>query len=206
MVPTEFGLVRTAGILDTCIDLALWHALEDSVIAAESALNRSLISWNSWHDSEDSLPFRPGTPRARNAFTLVTRWSENPRESELKIRMWQADLPAPWQQATIFDAHNHILGRPDYLYHNGIAIEYDGQNKYGESVRDALRAFHNERIRESRIQAHGVFFIRVTAENFRDDTAIASIQNLKALLDQQAWAMNTTNSGRWAAAGKAWRE
>ncbi|GAB3595688.1 hypothetical protein GCM10027580_20480 [Corynebacterium faecale] len=42
-----------------------------------------------------------GIKAARPAVNLATPWSENPRESLVKVEMFQAGLPAPLQQVEI---------------------------------------------------------------------------------------------------------
>lgn len=206
---TQFGNVWVSGLLDTCRDLSLWHPLEDAVVATEYALNKGLLDWQEWLDSEAGLKCRHGARQARQTYKLITPWSESPRESELKIAMWQAGLPAPYQQATIYDDTGRIIGRPDFLHEEGIASEYDGADKYGETFHEALHAFQKERTREAAIQGHGIHFIRINAINYRDGSAVQHIQTLLNTSRDRARTLGTTPQlprHRWSSPGKAWRD
>lgn len=200
---TSAGEIMVASVLDTCRDLALWHSVEDAVIAAEYALHNGLLDWEEWQESESGLYCRHGAAQAREAYKLITPWSESPRESLLKIELRKAGLPAPFQQATIRDKDGYVLGRPDLYFKNGLAVEYDGSEKYGDTKDEALLAFRRERARESSIAACGVHFQRVNAENFRDGSAVRDIVQLWNMLNERGWSAEDVS---WSSPGKAWRE
>lgn len=102
LIPTEFGEIWTSGLLDTCHDLGLRHSLDDAVIATEAALHTKKITWNAWRTwrawqdgmrdpgatltaTPETAPIRHGAQRARTAARLITRFSESPRESQLRV-------------------------------------------------------------------------------------------------------------------------
>lgn len=177
-IATEFGEIWTSGLLDTCHDLGLRHSLDDAVIATEAALHTKRITWHEWCkwlDWQSGQPIRHGAQRARTAARLITRYSESPRESQLKIRFWEHGLPAPFQQVNILDEDGWTIGRVDMFFDVGLAVEYDGREKYGATTDATKRALLQERQRENDIQARGLTLLRVTAETYLSGRAIEQV-------------------------------
>ncbi|MCZ9290137.1 hypothetical protein [Corynebacterium evansiae] len=178
LIPTEFGEIWTSGLLDTCHDLGLRHSLDDAVIATEAALHTEKITWNAWRtwlDWQSGQPIRHGAQHARTAARLITRFSESPRESQLKIRFWEHGLPAPFQQVNILNEGGWTIGRVDMFFDVGLAVEYDGRDKYGDTAPAIERALLKERQRENDIQARGITLLRVTAETYLSGRAIEQV-------------------------------
>ncbi|WP_296216333.1 hypothetical protein [uncultured Corynebacterium sp.] len=178
LMPTEFGEIWTSGLLDTCHDLGLRHSLDDAVIATEAALHTKKITWHEWckwRDWQSGQPIRHGAQRARTAARLITRYSESPRESQLKIRFWEHGLPAPFQQVNILNENGWTIGRVDMFFDVGLAVEYDGREKYGATTDATKRALLQERQRENDIQARGITLLRVTAETYLSGRAIEQV-------------------------------
>lgn len=188
LIPTEFGEIWTSGLLDTCHDLGLRHSLDDAVIATEAALHTKKITWHEWRKwrawqdglrdpaaTPASAPIRHGAQRARTAARLITRFSESPRESQLKIRFWEHGLPAPFQQVNILNEGGWTIGRVDMFFDVGLAVEYDGREKYGSTTPAIERALLKERQRENDIQARGITLLRVTAETYLSGRAIEQV-------------------------------
>ena len=178
LIPTEFGEIWTSGLLDTCHDLGLRHSLDDAVIATEAALHTKKITWHewcNWRAWQSEQPIRHGAQRARTAARLITRYSESPRESQLKIRFWEHGLPAPFQQVNILNEAGWNIGRVDMFFDVGLAVEYDGREKYGSTAPAIERALLQERQRENDIQARGVTLLRITAETYHSGHAIEQV-------------------------------
>lgn len=178
LIPTEFGEIWTSGLLDTCHDLGLRHSLDDAVIATEAALHTKKITWHewcNWRAWQSEQPIRHGAQRARTAARLITRYSESPRESQLKIRFWEHGLPAPFQQVNILNEAGWTIGRVDMFFDVGLAIEYDGREKYGSTAPAIERALLQERQRENDIQARGITLLRITAETYHSGRAIKQV-------------------------------
>lgn len=178
LVPTEFGEIWTSGLLDTCHDLGLRHSLDDAVIATEAALHTKKITWHewcNWRAWQSEQPIRHGAQRARTAARLITRHSESPRESQLKIRFWEHGLPAPFQQVNILNEAGWTIGRVDMFFDVGLAVEYDGREKYGSTAPAIERALLQERQRENDIQARGITLLRITAETYLSGRAIDQV-------------------------------
>lgn len=177
-IATEFGEIWTSGLLDTCHELGLRHSLDDAVIATEAALHTKKITWHEWCkwlDWQSGQPIRHGAQRARTAARLITRYSESPRESQLKIRFWEHGLPAPFQQVNILNEDGWTIGRVDMFFDVGLAVEYDGREKYGATTDATKRALLQERQRENDIQARGLTLLRVTAETYLSGRAIEQV-------------------------------
>lgn len=178
LIPTEFGEIWTSGLLDTCHDLGLRHSLDDAVIATEAALHTKKITWHewcNWRAWQSEQPIRHGAQRARTAARLITRYSESPRESQLKIRFWEHGLPAPFQQVNILNEAGWTIGRVDMFFDVGLAVEYDGREKYGSTAPAIERALLQERQRENDIQARGITLLRITAETYHSGRAIDQV-------------------------------
>lgn len=186
-IATEFGEIWASGLLDTCHELGLRHSLDDAVIATEAALHTKKLTWREWREwlewqeglcHPETKPHalnRHGAQRARTAARLITRYSESPRESQLKIRFWEHGLPAPFQQVNILNEDGWTIGRVDMFFDVGLAVEYDGREKYGATTDATKRALLQERQRENDIQARGITLLRVTAETYLSGRAIEQV-------------------------------
>ena len=207
-IATEFGEIWTSGLLDTCHDLGLRHSLDDAVIATEAALHTKKLTWREWREwlewqeglcNPETKPHalnRKGTQRARTAARLITPCSESPRESQLKIRFWESGLPAPLQQVNILNADGWTIGRVDMFFDVGLAVEYDGREKYGTTEEAVRRALLQERQRENDIQARGITLLRVTAETYQTGTAIRQVsEHFDVLAARPARPPSTLFSG-----------
>ena len=136
-VGTTTGLceVRLTSINDTIIDLARWHSVADAVVAADFAARTNLGGLEipdfltELRACVASLRKLRGIAKAREALRLINGASESPRESELKVKLWEAGLPAPLQQVELH-YEGYFAGRVDFFYPCGLVIEYDGQGKY----------------------------------------------------------------------------
>lgn len=210
LLRTRFGEVRVASVADTCLQLALWHPLDSAVVAVEDALSRKRLRRG--EVKLERLQGRKGANRARKAFNLVTPWSESPRETELKLRLWGAGLPAPMQQVDIRRHTGELLGRVDFMYSCGLIVEYDGVGKHVSDSVDLSdvflmeRTLHAERERERRIMALGYRFVRVDRRNFRDGTGVEAVAETLADMLKYPPSAERTGKWLWSAKGKAWRE
>lgn len=224
---TEFGEVLVASIPDVIVQLATWHARDKGLvracIAAEDPLNKGLVSWDDFAPDRlaPMLLHRKGNAVAKDAFNLITPWSESPRETELKILMRDAGLPAPLQQVEIRRPNGTFVGRVDFMFPCGLIIEYDGVGKHldltGTSLADSNltgslstdasiseSTILRERERERQIMALGYEVIRVDRHSFRDGSAIEAITQRLTWLKENPRPF--ASDWNWSAAGKAWKE
>ena len=161
-----------------------------------------------------------GIAKAREALRLINGASESPRESALKVKLWEAGLPAPMQQVELH-YEGYFAGRVDFFYPCGLVIEYDGQSKYqpgqagglsgglsgrmssglsgglpGGMVNEevfAARQIISERARERKLQNLGARIYRVDRDNFRDGTAVADICRLHRQMTQHGLEFPAAN-------------
>ena len=207
-IRSYYGSVRVASIPDTCFQLAKWVGLEEACVAAEDALHRQKVTLADF----DSAGFiaRKGAARYRQLRNLVTPWAESPRESELKLAMWHAGLPAPCQQVSIYEpGARRFLGRVDFMFPCGLIIEYDGASKYREPVFDIDGNYQGEETiaaelsRQKRIALYGYEFLRIDHATFTDGMGV------KAIAERLDWLRQYPRDNRrwlWIAKGKAWKE
>lgn len=217
-VITANGLreVGLTSINDTVIDLARWHSVTDAVVAAESIVRTKYDN----HAVEvfiaevreclhSALNLR-GFSEVTKALRLINGASESPRESELKVKLWEAGLPAPLQQVELH-YEGYFAGRVDFFYPCGLVIEYDGQGKYQPGVTDADASFTldtgsvineevfaarqilSERERERKLQNLGLRIYRVDRNNFRDGSAVADICRIHQQMTRQGLEFPATN-------------
>ncbi len=201
-----YGEIKVCGVAEACAQLARWHGIEQAVVAAEDALHRGLINMD---EVKGAFARRAhGAPRAKEALNLITRWSESPRESELKVLMKLAGLRAPYQQVSIFRADGKFLGRVDFMFANGVVVEYDGESKHREADLDYAGDYQGEesiraeRQRERLILNEGFTVVRVDKSSFRDGSWVRALKLRLAQWDERPVDLSDV---RVSARGKAWK-
>lgn len=102
--------------------------------------------------------------------------SESPYESWARAIMLQNQMPMPQLQVDFFD-HLGFIGRTDFHWpRHRLCGEYDGETKYnellapGQTRDDALAA---ARVRQTRIEALGLRFIRFGKDEIHDSFVLA---------------------------------
>lgn len=143
-VKTATGLceIQLTSVNDTIVDLARWHSVTDAVVTGDCAAHTNLGGLEipdflaELRACVASLRKLRGIAKAREALRLINGASESPRESELKVKLWEAELPAPLQQVELH-YEGYFAGRVDFFYPCGLVIEYDGQEKYQPGMVEA---------------------------------------------------------------------
>lgn len=190
-----------------CSELALWHPLETSVVCIESAFHRRLLPIDNWQETlveiHELSAGKKGASAAREALKLVTPFSESPRESELKIALYRAGFPAPFQQVNIYDRRGELLGRADFMFDCGLIVEYDGRSKYDNTfdLTPLDQVLMSERAREKAFQNEGFVILRVDADNFRDQSFLAQTRTLLETMNKAGFSVPRN---QWRATGRAW--
>ena len=203
----RYGQIRVSSVAETCAQLARWHSVDECVVAAEDALIRGKVSMSELRRALSRQC--KGKQRAMVAHNLITGGSDSPRESELKLEMWRAGIPAPHQQVSIFRADGEFLGRVDFLFECGVIVEYDGEGKHDPEIHGVpgdlagQQSIRAERQRERLITNEGFVFIRIDRVSFRDGSGIRALQ---AQLAHAARNPRDTNGCRIDALCKAWLE
>src|SRR5262249_2930427 len=109
------ALTRTATARTIC-DLAREHGAEDSVVVADAALHRQLVSRAQLDPCLQECALWPGIRRARAAVAFADGRAESPLESVSRLRLTAAGVPRPDLQPELYDADGRWLGRPDFYW------------------------------------------------------------------------------------------
>lgn len=166
----SYGQVCVTSPLQTVLDIGRWEKLSDAVTAGDHCLREKIFTFQELDMILPQLKTFSGVGKLKNLIQLVHGASESPRESALRVAMWEQGFPAPDLQASIVNSAGQFLGRADMLFpEESVLVEYDGGAKYtgsfGQSTEKALR---EERRREKELFNLGTRMVRVTAETFTD--------------------------------------
>lgn len=199
------GEYRLSDITRTCIDVARWYPLAEAVSCMDHALRQRLTSRAALERYVQDMRGFDGISAARTAVSLATPWSESPRESLVKVEMFQAGLPAPLQQVEIYDHRGDLLGRLDFFFEDiSLAVEYDGAGKHnGQFGIDPLIALRSEFARHGLLTHEGLLVFRLNSESFTHR------QGMSRLIEQHrrmSTALRPYPPHLMKAAGRAWRE
>ncbi|EEW51142.1 hypothetical protein HMPREF0290_0222 [Corynebacterium efficiens YS-314] len=189
--------------LQTVLDLGRWHPLADAVTAADHCLHHGLFTLTQLSEHATHLTGCKGVGNLKDLLLLVHGASESPRESALRVAMWENGFPAPHLQASIIDESGRFLGRADALFaDSSVLVEYDGRGKYRCSPDQTTeQALMEERRREKDLLNLGTRMIRVTAETFTSGRWIHDLRRELDLgkgrpLDQRLWTSQGLGWGR----------
>jgi hypothetical protein len=164
---TVVGDVRVTSPLRTAWDLARRLPLVEAVIAVDALARAGGFA------PAELLTRRTSAPGARNCRRLdevvaLSDWrAESPRETQLRVGLVRAGLPAPEVQYRISDEHGFVLARVDLGYPWAkLAIEYDGATHF------TARRARLDRERDGLLASHGWQTLRLAG----DDIGIAMRQ------------------------------
>lgn len=199
-----FSAVRVTSLAQTLLDLPRWHGVATGVIALDHCLHHHRIHRARLEGLLPEFAGRHGISQAQRSLQLAHPAAESPRESALRIRMWEAGLPAPHVQAVICDERGTQLGRTDFFYpDHSLGVEYDGQAKYQAAFGLSPEQAALDEMRRHREFANaGLRLVRVTSETLREGTWLADLR--RAL----AWGRRSGQpfpARQWSSAGLAWQ-
>lgn len=166
----EDHVVDRAGLLvtspaRTVVDHARSVGFEAAVVTLDAALNRGMVTSDSVLQMLTWQLDWPGARGAGRAVAFSDGGADSPGESRGRVRMYQADLPAPRLQAVIRDEVGSFVGKADFLFEEQATIaEFDGRLKYrlataGASLEEVL---WKEKVREDAFRALGYEVVRLT--------------------------------------------
>lgn len=157
----ESGLV-VEGVRTVAVETAIFQtvardSLMTAIVAADAALHRGLVSWDSLQRRRASLGRL--APRGRQLLAAVDESSESPGESVMRLILIGLGHQVQ-TQVQIFTPDGEFVARVDGLVDGFIVTEFDGAMKYeGAEGRAAL---FREKQREDALRALGYVVIRVT--------------------------------------------
>ena len=134
-VTTRAGVLITT-TARTLIDIACSASFATTVIAADFALHRRLVTASELAEAIAKTHHRRGAAAARRALFFADGRSESAGESRTRLAMHQFGLPAPVLQVRVYTPAGTFLGRIDLGYPElGVLIEFDGLVKYRSLLR-----------------------------------------------------------------------
>lgn len=165
----------------TLIDVACSGTFASTVVAADAALRRHLITPEELAAALGKTEHRRGASAARRALRFADGRCDSVGESLLRIAMHQARLPEPELQILIIAPDGSAIARTDLGYPEfGVLIEFDGAIKYGKLLQPGQRAHEAvvaEKIREDRIRDLGYVMVRVVWAELAHPDALATRVN-----------------------------
>jgi hypothetical protein len=139
--------------------------LSELVAAGDYAIwrRRPLTSRASLEKAFTGYAGRRGTRRLGSALQLLSERSDSAPESELRVWVIEAGLPAPSVNVAVFDKRGRFLAQPDLTWRDKrLALEYEGDHH-----RTDPKQWHADLERFARLQEHGWTVLRAAAEDYR---------------------------------------
>ncbi|WP_245802144.1 hypothetical protein [Corynebacterium pacaense] len=194
------GLWLTSPIMTT-IDLARWHSLVDAVGAADSGMRGKQFTLEDLEGAAGGYRGYRGRRHIEDLLTLAHPASESPRESAMRVLLWQNGFPVPHLQAVISSAAGRFIGRVDALFpQQSTILEYDGELKYSRAFgKDPEQTMREELERQKALLNAGTRMVRVTAATFRDQSWMEDLRR-----ELKRGEGNPLPENQWSSAGLGW--
>jgi hypothetical protein len=172
------GLTTTSAAR-TVLDCARTSTFAESVVIADAALGRGLVTAAGLTQVADSQARWPGVAAARHVLEFADGRAESPGESLSRVRIAGMRVPMPALQVTIGGADGAVW-RVDFLWEEERVIgEFDGRVKYGgERGADAIFL---EKVREDGLRDRGYGFVRWIWRDLVGDVTALEQRILRAL-------------------------
>jgi len=130
---TDFLLVPPAHAIAGAM---LLHGLDQSVVLADSALQRGLVAARPLTDLIESWTRVPDSRHVRLAARLMDGRSESPGETLGRLLFWRSGLPAPDLQLKVLGLAGQVA-YTDYGWEERRVVgEFDGKVKYLRGMRE----------------------------------------------------------------------
>lgn len=154
-------------IARTLVDCAREWPLLPSVVAMDAALNEGRVRRAELLGAVHSARHRAGASDAARACGLCDGRAESPLETEGRLALLAAGLPAPELQVELHDVRGRVARVDAWYDAAALALEFDGRVKYldphdGRSPGEVL---WREKRREDRVRGLDVRFVRLTKED-----------------------------------------
>lgn len=187
--------IRVLKVEYLCAELLARHAPEVAIPIVEAALNRVLspsplnrtASEDAFSRAKETLQviletrrWKRGVRKALNLLKRLSPWSESVGESKLRLLMQDLGLPEPKQQWLVTTEDGVIW--PDFAWPaHGIAVEFDGLDKYKENTARILQA---EKQREEKLRRVYPTIVRFIWKDFFNGRARQQLLKLSVRLRQ----------------------
>jgi len=157
----------STSVARTLVDCAREWTQLDAVVAIDAALNEGLVTATDVAAAVHAARHRTGASEAARAFGLSDGRAESPLESEGRLRLVAAGLPAPELQVELHDARGFVARVDGWYEEAAVALEFDGRVKYSDPTggRTPAEVLWQEKRREDLIRALGVRVVRVVKED-----------------------------------------
>jgi predicted transcriptional regulator of viral defense system len=155
-----FGATSVARTLVDCA--REWSQLQ-SVVTVDAALHDGLVRRPELAAAVHAARHRAGASDAARAVGLSDGRAESPLETEGRLALLAAGLPAPELQVQLHDSSGFVA-RVDAWYDDAaVALEFDGRVKYLDphDGRSAGEVLWQEKRREDQVRGLDVRFVRV---------------------------------------------
>jgi hypothetical protein len=167
--------VPVTTVARTIVDLARTVSFESSVVAADAALARCLVTDEELAAALIRATGWPGVPRARRVVAFADGRAESVGESRSRVAIFRAGLPTPVPQWEVRDVDGRLVGRVDFGWPElHLVGEFDGRVKYGRLLRPgqtSADAVFEEKIREDAVRAEQLTVVRWTWDEIPTFTA-----------------------------------
>jgi len=157
-------------MLRTLCDLCIQHSLIESVVFADTALHKRLVTIAALTGWVATSAHQHGIKRLRTVLRYVEPKAASQMETRMRMRLVLSRLPRPEAQVPIYDGRR-FLGRLDLYYRDArLGLEYDGST-HKDSVAEDNR-------RQNLLLGAGVRLLRFTAGDIYNspDVVVAQVR------------------------------
>lgn len=170
--------MRVTSPTRACWDAATLSELAPALAIVDGMLHRGIVTAPELHDRLVAGSGTWGVRRVREVFELADGRSESPPESQVRLLMHRADIPAPIPQFEVRLA-GRFVARVDFAWPERMVIlEYDGGHHA-----DQLQ-MRRDRSRLNDLVTAGWVVLHATASDLHDPTHL--LQSLRAALTRSA--------------------
>ena len=139
----------------------------------------------------------PGRLKARQCVDLLDPRAESPKESELRIMLREAGLPAPSVNSDILDEHDQFLARGDLAFEEyRLLVEYDGAHHA------LMRQRAHDASRRAVLREHGWIVVEIVGEDMRYPSRVVS--RVRTALIERGWHPTPMRRQRSGQNSKNW--
>lgn len=162
--------------------LALFDSVEASVVAADHCLHNLILSTDHLATTFSALKNKMNRLRLDQVLTSVSRYSESPRETLVRLALIKHGITGFHVQPTIVLTETGRRIRPDFVFFDWmVVVEYDGSGKYENADPSYLVS---EIDRQHEISNAGFTIVRIRKQHFKNGTWLRMIKAALRYRDQ----------------------